>query len=77
MTADDARAISELASAIVGATLVDMRLSGVPRERMQRYLETISNSMEAVGSDSLLIEVFRAHLAAVAQILPPRVEKRP
>lgn len=72
MSDEDARAVSELASTIISATLVDMRLSGASRERMQQYLETISSSMEAYGSDHALLEAFRAHLSVVAQLLLPK-----
>ena len=70
MTEHDARAVAELISAVVGATLTDMRLSGASRERMQRYVETVSNAIEGAGSDDQLRETFRPHLALVAQIIP-------
>ena len=72
MTEGDAGAIAELFSSLVGAILADMRQSGLPRERMQKFVQLISDTNEATASDATLQDAVLHHLAIVAQIVPPK-----
>jgi hypothetical protein len=71
MTEDDARAVAELFSSLVAAILFDMRLQGAPRERMQQFLQLITDTKEVTASDQNLQGAVLAHLAVIASIIPP------